>query len=127
MNQPHGTQPTMEDVATRAGVSRALVSLVMRDAPNVSDARRAAVLEAAADLGYRPNLNARNLAQRRTMTIGVLINDIHNPFFADVIDGVEIEAERHGLDVIILNGGRDPDRSGRRRPSSTRTAGTVLR
>jgi DNA-binding LacI/PurR family transcriptional regulator len=100
----------LEDVAERAGVSRALVSLVMNDSPKVSDARRSLVLEAATELGYRRNLHARNLAQRRTGTIGVLINDIHNPFFAGVIEGVEHEAERRGLDVLILNGGRDPQR-----------------
>jgi len=100
----------METVAERAGVSRALVSLVMNDSPKVSEAKRTAVLTAAEELGYRPNLHARNLAQQRTKTFGIIINDIHNPFFAEVVYGIETAADEEGFSVLILNGGRDPER-----------------
>lgn len=104
------SRPTMEDVAERAGVSRALVSLVMNNSPQVSEEKRRSVLRAARELGYRPNLVARNLAQQRTHTIGVLVDDLRNPFFGEVVDGIEAEAAEHGFRVIILNGHRDARR-----------------
>ena len=97
-------QPTMEDVAEAAGVSRSLVSLVMRNSPNVSEQRRAAVLKAVADLGYRPNVLARNLASSKTMTLGVVVNDLHNPFFAEVIDGIQHVVDDRHYQVLINTG-----------------------
>ena len=100
------SRPTMETVAERAGVSRALVSLVMNNSSKVSEAKRQAVLRAAEQLGYRPNLHARNLAQARTKTLGMIINDIHNPFFAEIVDGVQAGANEQGYRVLIASGHR---------------------
>ncbi|HYU42175.1 MAG TPA: LacI family DNA-binding transcriptional regulator [Vicinamibacteria bacterium] len=99
-------KPTITDVARRAGVSKSLVSLVMRGADHVSPGRRQAVTKAAAELGYRPNAMARSLVQRRTHLVGVMVSDLHNPFFADVVAGIQEEAARTGYKVLVNSGNR---------------------
>lgn len=101
-------RPTIFDVAERAGVSKSLVSLVMRGSPSVSEVRRRRVLEAAEELGYRPNLMARGLAAQRTLALGILVSDLHNPFFADLLDGIQDEAKSRGLRLLTATGRLDP-------------------
>jgi DNA-binding LacI/PurR family transcriptional regulator len=72
----------------------------------VSPGRRDAVTRAAAELGYRPNAMARSLVQRRTHMIGVMLSDLHNPFFADVVAGIQDEAARTGYKVLVNTGNR---------------------
>jgi DNA-binding LacI/PurR family transcriptional regulator len=98
--------PTQEDVAKKANVSRALVSLVMRGSPSVSDTRRRRVLRAAEELGYRPNAYARSLASKRLHTIGVLINDVTNPYFGGVYSSLATAAEKTGFDLLVAPGTR---------------------
>lgn len=98
----------MEDVARDAGVSRALVSLVMRDSPKVSPAKRTAVLESAAALGYSPNRLASRLASHRTKTLGVLFLDLHNSVFADIYDGITDGTAGSGNQVMVAVGSADP-------------------
>jgi DNA-binding LacI/PurR family transcriptional regulator len=101
-------RPTIHDVAARAGVSKSLVSLAMRGSPKVSEASREAILTAATELGYRPNAAARTLADRHSRTIGVLILDLHNPVFAEILDGVQAELRRHDYRTMLVTGDADP-------------------
>lgn len=101
--------PTIKDVAERAGVSKSLVSRVMRGGGAVSQRRRAAVAAAAEDLGYRPNAVARSLVQQRSFHVGVVVSDLHNLFFAEVIDGVDDLAAERGYRSLITTGHRVPD------------------
>ena len=93
-------RPTLEDVAARAGVSRALVSIVMRDAPGASDHTRARVKRAADDLGYRPDPRARRLRQHRSNLIGLTFA-AGQDFHADLVDGVYVSADALGYDVVL--------------------------
>src|SRR5687767_6073717 len=97
---PEMTRPTMEDVAAHAGVSRALVSIVYRDVPGASDATRARVLAAGAELGYRPDHRARLLGRQRTRLIGVTF-DVRQSFHGDLIDSLYSEAESLGYDLTL--------------------------
>jgi DNA-binding LacI/PurR family transcriptional regulator len=103
-------RPTIHDVASRAGVSKSLVSLAMRGSPKVSESSREAIMTAANELGYRPNAAARSLADRRSRTIGVLILDLHNPVFAEILDGAQAEIRRHDYSTMLVSGGADPVR-----------------
>ena len=96
----HGRRPTMSDVAHRAGVSRALVSLVFRDQPGASVATRERVLHAADQLGYRPDTAARLLARGRSHTLGVMVT-VHQPFQTDLVEAIYPEAERLGYEVLL--------------------------
>lgn len=93
---------TTHDVARKAGVSQATVSLVLGGNPRarVSAATRERVLEAAGELGYRPNILARGLVRRRSYAIGVVVPDLSNPFFLDVVIGVQRVASEAGYVVL---------------------------
>ena len=94
-------RPTIYDVANLAGVSKSLVSQVLQDNPHVSEARRAAVLAAIAELGYRPNRAATELASRRTKSIEVVIDDYRNLSFVGLLDGLRSELADHGYHLSV--------------------------
>ncbi len=113
---------TIRDVAERAGVSKSLVSLVLRGAAHVSDGKRQAVLDAIAELGYRPNRAARALSTARSGTVGVLLNDLRNPWFVDLLEG--LTATLQGADLApVMTDSRTERRVGRRSVETLATLG----
>jgi len=105
-------RPRLADVAARAGVSTASVSLVLRGAPGPSAETRERVLAAAADLSYRADRTASLLARRRRHLLGVLL-DVRNPFHAELVEEVQIEADQAGYEVVLstLTRNRDEERA----------------
>lgn len=101
-------KPNINDVATLANVSKSLVSLALMGSPKVGEDSRAKILKAAETLGYRKNAAARTLAAKRSKTIGVLVLDLHNPVFAEILDGVQIEMRKNGFTTMLVSGGEDP-------------------
>ncbi|HEX2722895.1 MAG TPA: LacI family DNA-binding transcriptional regulator [Gemmatimonadaceae bacterium] len=103
MEQPRIKRITTHDVARRAGVSQPTVSLVLsRNArARVSAETRERVLDAARELGYVPNVVARSLVRSRSYAIGVIVPDLRNPFFAEVVSGAERVVSEAGFAVLL--------------------------
>jgi LacI family transcriptional regulator len=100
----------MADVAREAGVSSMTVSRVINNKGDVSEATRDRVLAMIERLDYRPSGIARSLATQRTGTLGLVVPDVANPFFADVARGVEHGAYAEGYNVFLCNTEEDPER-----------------
>ncbi|MGI8666291.1 MAG: LacI family DNA-binding transcriptional regulator [Jatrophihabitans sp.] len=98
------------DVAARAGVSLGTVSNVLNRPDKVSPATRARVLVAIEELGFVRNEAARQLRAGRSRTIGLIVLDTGNPFFADIASGVERTAAQHGLSLVLCNSDENSDR-----------------
>ena len=102
---------TIRDVAKAAGVSVATVSYVLNNSGRVGRPTRRAVLSAVRNLDYVANLNARNLAKDVSQTLGMIVSDIENPFFPEVIKGFEQRAREQTYDVILSDTNYDPRRT----------------
>ena len=102
-------RPTMHDVAARAGVALSSVSRALSDHPDVSKKMRRRVHEAARELGYEPNFLAQSLRTGSTYTIGFLIRDIANPFFAAMANGAEHFLRQRGFVMLLVNSDGDSD------------------
>jgi LacI family transcriptional regulator len=99
--------PNIYDVAKRARVSVATVSAVLNDSAFVSADLKSRVQSAVAALGYQPNLLARSMARQKTQTLGMIVPDIANPFFPEVVRGAEDVAHAAGYTLLISSSDND--------------------
>lgn len=106
----YGGRPTMKDVATRAGVGLKTVSRVVNGEPGVSADTERRVQEAITALGFRRNDSARVLRKGRTASIGLVLEDLADPFYAPLSRAVEETARAHGALLINGSSAEDPER-----------------
>lgn len=100
----------IKDVAREAGVGLGTTSRVLNNHPSVSEEKREKVLAAVRKLDYRPNQQARSLKTNETRTLGVLVMNFGNPFYSDVLSGIEEEAEKRGYGLLFAQLDGHPDR-----------------
>lgn len=102
---------TIRDVADRAGVSTATVSRVLAGIGHPRPDTSAAVLAAAEALGYRPSAIARSLRMRRTRTLGLIVTDIQNPFFPELVQAADQAARALGYSILLGSAAYDEERA----------------
>jgi LacI family transcriptional regulator len=103
-------RPTLADVARAAGVSLMTVSRAINGKAGVSEDVRSAIMTLAKELGYRPNQIARGLATSFTTSVGLVVPDNTNPFFAQIARGVEDTAYKQNYNIFLVNTAEDPAR-----------------
>ena len=118
----------IKDVARAAGVSTATVSHVINKTKYVSDDTRERVLRAIEQCRYYPNVHARYLASGRSNIIGLLVSDIANPFFPELVKSIEAACFERGYNVILINTNYDAKRAADyvRRLIELKVAGVAL-
>ncbi|HDR14790.1 MAG TPA: LacI family transcriptional regulator [Desulfobacteraceae bacterium] len=94
---------TLKDIAALAGVSATAVSLALNNQPGIGGKKREQILKIASELEYRPNFLARSMVGKRSNTIGLLINNISDPFYAAMVQNAEESARKNGLSLIVCN------------------------
>jgi LacI family transcriptional regulator len=119
---------SIRDVAREARVSTATVSHVINNTRHVSEEVRARVLEAVGRCGYYPNAHARSLVSGRSQIFGLVVSDISNPFFPELVKSIETAAFERGYDVMLSNTNYDPERTSHyvRRFIERKVAGVVI-
>lgn len=107
---PPKSKPSIHDVADHVGVSIMSVSRAIRGVEGVSESMRERILQAAEELGYRPNYNARSLAAAKSRLIGVSIPTLFDEVFADVLTNTRYALERSGFDLIVETSSYDKEK-----------------
>jgi LacI family transcriptional regulator len=100
---------SIQDIAKAVGVSHSTVSRALRDSSLISAPVRLQIQKLAVEMGYTPNAIAQSLQMRRTNTIGIVVTSIGDPFWSDVVRGVEEVARQHGIGVFLSSAYTDPE------------------
>ena len=100
----------IKDVAKKAGVSTATASRVLRDFPGVRDKTKKEVLKAVSELNYEINAVARNLRQKKTNSIGIIVGNVLSQFYSVIAKSVEDTNNKYGYNTILCNGDENPEK-----------------
>ncbi len=98
----------LKDIALKLNLSESTVSRALANNPKISDETKKRVYEVSKKLNYRPNLIAKSLKLKQTKTIGLIIDDITNPFYPEIVKGSEEVANQKGINIILCNSDYDP-------------------
>jgi LacI family transcriptional regulator len=110
VNQKRNAEATIFDVASHAGVSTATVSRVIAGVGYVAPKTREKVNKSISALQYQPSLIAQSLRRQSSSMIGLILTDIQNPFYPEMVRGIEDEVQRRGYSLILCNSADDPER-----------------
>ncbi|MGE5250879.1 MAG: LacI family DNA-binding transcriptional regulator, partial [Bacteroidota bacterium] len=101
---------TVKDIAARAGVSHSTVSRALHNSPLIAEETVERIRELASEMGYSPSAAARALKTRRSLVLGVILSNLDDPFFSEILQGIEDGIQGSGYSLFIGAGHRDPQR-----------------
>ncbi len=101
---------TIKDIAKKAGVSHSTVSRALHGSPLISDATAGHIRQIAVEMGYFPSATARSLKTNRSHALGVIVSNIDDPFFSEILQGVEEIAQENGYSMLIAASQRDTEK-----------------